>query len=161
MFSNHKRDNIWKHLDGKWKGLCCSTPVAHLGKPPARNGLSQKGASPAGLHWVGGSWIWLELRLNRHACAYTHTHRHMSIHTWSEAACMGPGLLHAGVSQDEGSPGSENDGSLPDPWHLGHGASPRLCMEMLTRSSVLARDIPWTEEPGGLQSVGLQRVRRV
>ena len=57
---------------------------------------------------------------------------------------MDPGLLHAGVSQDEGSPGSENDGSLPDPWHLGHGASPRLCMEMLTRSSVLARDIPWT-----------------
>ena len=30
---------------------------------------------------------------------------------------------------------------------------------MATHSSVLARRIPWTEEPGGLQSMGLQRVR--
>ena len=29
---------------------------------------------------------------------------------------------------------------------------------MATRSSILARRIPWTEEPGGLQSMGLQRV---
>ena len=28
--------------------------------------------------------------------------------------------------------------------------------EMATRSSVLAWRIPWTEEPGGLQSMGLQ-----
>ena len=30
--------------------------------------------------------------------------------------------------------------------------------EMATHSSVLAWEIPWTEEPGGLQSMGLQRV---
>ena len=30
--------------------------------------------------------------------------------------------------------------------------------EMATNSSILARKISWTEEPGGLQSVGLQRV---
>ena len=30
--------------------------------------------------------------------------------------------------------------------------------EIATHSSVLAWDIPWTEEPGGLQSTGLQRV---
>ena len=30
--------------------------------------------------------------------------------------------------------------------------------EMVTLSSILALEIPWTEEPGGLQSVGLQRV---
>ena len=29
---------------------------------------------------------------------------------------------------------------------------------MATRSSILAWRIPWTEEPGGLQSMGLQRV---
>ena len=29
---------------------------------------------------------------------------------------------------------------------------------MATYSSILARRIPWTEEPGGLQSIGLQRV---
>ena len=31
--------------------------------------------------------------------------------------------------------------------------------EMATRSSILAWRIPWTEEPGGLQSMGSQRVR--
>ena len=31
--------------------------------------------------------------------------------------------------------------------------------EMATHSSVLAWKIPWTEEPGGLQSMGSQRVR--
>ena len=31
--------------------------------------------------------------------------------------------------------------------------------KMATHSSVLAWEISWTEEPGGLQSLGLQRVR--
>ena len=30
---------------------------------------------------------------------------------------------------------------------------------MATESSILARKIPWTEEPGGLQSMGSQRVK--
>ena len=30
--------------------------------------------------------------------------------------------------------------------------------EMATHSSILAWKIPWTEEPGGLHSMGLQRV---
>ena len=30
--------------------------------------------------------------------------------------------------------------------------------EMATHSSILAKRIPWTEEPGGLQSTGSQRV---
>ena len=34
-----------------------------------------------------------------------------------------------------------------------------LKTKMATHSSLLAWEIPWTEEPGGLQSVGLQRVR--
>ena len=37
------------------------------------------------------------------------------------------------------------------------GADP-LKEEMATHSSILAWRIPWTEEPGGLQSMGLQRV---
>ena len=32
--------------------------------------------------------------------------------------------------------------------------------EMATRSSFLAWRIPWTEEPGGVQSIGSQRVRQ-
>ena len=31
--------------------------------------------------------------------------------------------------------------------------------DMATHSSTLAWKIPWTEEPGGLQSMGSQRVR--
>ena len=34
-----------------------------------------------------------------------------------------------------------------------------LEMEMATHSSISAWEIPWTEEPEGLQSMGLQRVR--
>ena len=29
--------------------------------------------------------------------------------------------------------------------------------EMATHSSILAWEVPWTEEPGGLQSMGLQK----
>ena len=38
------------------------------------------------------------------------------------------------------------------------GLEDPLEKEMATHSSVLAWEIPWTEEPGGLQSVELQRV---
>ena len=39
---------------------------------------------------------------------------------------------------------------------LGWEGSPKK--EMATHSSILAQEIPWTEEPGGLQSMELQRV---
>ena len=43
-----------------------------------------------------------------------------------------------------------------------HGFSPRGCegaleKEMAIHSSILAWRMPWTEEPGGLQSMGLQK----
>ena len=38
------------------------------------------------------------------------------------------------------------------------GGEDPLEKEMATHSSILAWDIPWTEEPGGLQSMGSQRV---
>ena len=39
------------------------------------------------------------------------------------------------------------------------GKEDPLEKEMATQSSVLAREISWTEEPGGLQSMDLKRVR--
>ena len=33
-----------------------------------------------------------------------------------------------------------------------------VCLEMITHSSIPAWRIPWTEKPGGLQSMGWQRV---
>ena len=41
---------------------------------------------------------------------------------------------------------------------LSLGREDPLQKEMATHSSILARRIPWTEEPGGLQSTGSQRV---
>ena len=38
------------------------------------------------------------------------------------------------------------------------GQEDALEEEMATHSSILAWEIPWTEEPGGLQSTGWQRV---
>ena len=37
------------------------------------------------------------------------------------------------------------------------GGEDPLEKEMATHSSVLAQEIPWTEEPGGLQSMELQK----
>ena len=39
------------------------------------------------------------------------------------------------------------------------GLEDPLEKEMVTHSSILAWRIPWTEGPGGLQSMGVQRVR--
>ena len=39
------------------------------------------------------------------------------------------------------------------------GREDPLKKEMATHSSILAWRIPWTVEPGGLESMGLQRVK--
>ena len=44
-------------------------------------------------------------------------------------------------------------------WVQSLGQEDPLEEEMATHSSILAWTIPWTEEPGGLQCIGLQRVR--
>ena len=46
----------------------------------------------------------------------------------------------------------------PETWVQSLGWEDPLEKEMATHSSVLAWRIPWTEEPGGLQSMGSQRV---
>ena len=43
-------------------------------------------------------------------------------------------------------------------WVLSLGREDPLEKEMATHSSILSWEIPWTEEPGGLQSTGSQRV---
>ena len=52
----------------------------------------------------------------------------------------------------------DDAGDLRDAdWIPGLERSPEK--EMATHSRILAWRIPWTEQPGGLQSIGLQRVR--
>ena len=46
-----------------------------------------------------------------------------------------------------------------DTWVGSHGWEDPLEEGMATHSSTLAWRIPWTEEPGGLQFMGSQRVR--
>ena len=48
---------------------------------------------------------------------------------------------------------------MQDMWVQPLGWEDPLEKEMASCFSILAWEIPWTEEPGGLQSTGLQRVR--
>ena len=49
--------------------------------------------------------------------------------------------------------------AMQETWVRSLGQEDPLEKEMATHSSILAWRIPWTEEPGGLQSMGSQRVR--
>ena len=46
--------------------------------------------------------------------------------------------------------------AIPETWVQSLSQEDLLEKEMATHSSILAWRIPWTEEPGGLQSMGLQ-----
>ena len=48
--------------------------------------------------------------------------------------------------------------AMQETWVQSLGQEDLLEKEMATRSSILARSIPWTDEPGRLQFMGLQQV---
>ena len=50
--------------------------------------------------------------------------------------------------------------AMPETWVQFLGQEDPLEKGMATPSSILAWGIPWIEEPGGLQSMELQRVRQ-
>ena len=54
----------------------------------------------------------------------------------------------------------KNPPAMQEAWVCSLGWEDPLEEGMATHSSILAWRIPWTEEPGGLQSMGLQRVRQ-
>ena len=54
---------------------------------------------------------------------------------------------------------AKNLPALQETWVPLLGWEDPLEKEMATNSSILIWRIPWTEEPGGLQSMGVQRVR--
>ena len=49
--------------------------------------------------------------------------------------------------------------AMRETWVRSLGREDPLKKEMATHSSILAWEIPWMEEPGGLQYKGSQRVR--
>ena len=67
---------------------------------------------------------------------------------------------HPGVGLPRGASGRELPPSIGDIRDAGSipGWGGSLEYGMATHSSVLAWRIPWTEDPGGLQSIGSQRV---
>ena len=48
--------------------------------------------------------------------------------------------------------------AMQETWVLSLGQKDPLEKGMATHSSILAWEVPWIEEPGGLQSMGSQRV---
>ena len=48
--------------------------------------------------------------------------------------------------------------AMKETWVCSLGQEDPLEKEMATHSSILAWEIPWIEEPGGLQSMGLQEL---
>ena len=53
----------------------------------------------------------------------------------------------------------KNPPTMRETWIRSLGGEDPLEKEMANYSSILAWRIPWTEEPGGLQSMGSHRVR--
>ena len=53
----------------------------------------------------------------------------------------------------------KNPPAMQETWAQSLGQDDPLEEEMATHSSILAWEIPWTEEPSRLQSTGSQRVR--
>ena len=51
----------------------------------------------------------------------------------------------------------KNPLAMQGTWVSSLGQKDSLEKEMATHSSILAWEIPWTEEPGGLQSMDLQK----
>ena len=54
----------------------------------------------------------------------------------------------------------KNPPAMGETWVRSLGREDPLEKGMATHSSIQAWRIPWTEEPGGLQSMGPRRVRR-
>ena len=52
----------------------------------------------------------------------------------------------------------KNPPAMQETWVQSMGWENRLEKRMVTHSSIVAWRIPWTDEPGGLQSMVLQRV---
>ena len=53
----------------------------------------------------------------------------------------------------------KNQPVMQETWVQSLGQEDPLEEEMAIHSSIFAWEIPWTEEPGGLQSTGSQRIR--
>ena len=99
-------------------------------------------------------WYWNICRCYSPTCLFSITSGHSSYLLYFR--------YHAFLCVHKGPTTSPNSAPAKMPFLLPEKLFPRLfIMEkaMATHSSTLAWKIPWTEEPGGLQSMGSLRVR--
>ena len=77
---------------------------------------------------------------------YTHTHTHIHTHTHTPAFLLAQSV--------------KNLRAVQETWirSLGWEDASEKEKEMTTHSSILAWKISWTQEPGGLRIMGLQKV---
>ena len=75
------------------------------------------------------------------------------VHTWSWNATIRRNYEHI-----PGGSAVKNLPTMQETWVRSLGREFPLEKEMATHSSTLTWKIPWTQEPGRLQSMGLQRV---
>ena len=71
---------------------------------------------------------------------------------------FGLGLSFIRLGFPGGSDGEESACSVGDPGSISGSKDP-LADETATHSSILIWEVPWTEKPGRLQSLGSERVR--
>ena len=85
-------------------------------------------------------------------CTHIHTHTYTYTSVWCVCVCMCSSQVAQWVKN---CPAMQE---TQETWVPSLGGKDPLGKEMATHSSILAWRIPWTEEPGGLQSLGSQRV---
>ena len=72
---------------------------------------------------------------------------------------LGSGARQCPLGASLGAQTVKNPPAVQETWALSLGRQDPLEKGMAARSCILGWRIPWTEEPGGLQFIGSQRVR--
>ena len=84
--------------------------------------------------------------------------QHLEVYKKCTKTIKWRGIRYSELTGSPRDPSSKDLSAMPETrvWSLGQEGSPEK--GMATQSSILAWRISWTEEPGGLQSMGSQRV---
>ena len=129
-------------------------------------------------NWDFGLGVWSVTEyVCVHVCAHTYACTHISVCLWQGESFLGhqhcsPEGSYLTLREDvvlilqrgyfPGGSAVKNPPAMQEPQEMqvrSLGWEDPLEEGMATQSSILARRIPWTEEPGRLQSMGSQRVR--
>ena len=100
-----------------------------------------------------GAWLFSKTTISGQSKSEWIFFQSWTVWTWAHSNTREPSELHGLVAQR-----LKHLPAMWETWVRSLGWEDPLEKEMATHSSILAWRIPWTEEPGGLQSTGSQRV---